>query len=109
MTMLPPEASPLHQLVAPWWQNQTTVRPHGIPALRIHLWAAAVREMRANTAAGRVYDPGADSRFAWASQFLNRAAGYCQTIDPNITARAAYVFDPPRTPCGRDRAAANHN
>ncbi len=106
--MLPPEASPIHQLVAPWWQTKTAT-PYQIPALRDNLWEAALREIRANAATGHIYDPNADSRFAWASQFLNRAAGYCQSIDPDITARAAYVFDPPRTPCGRDRAACNHN
>jgi hypothetical protein len=68
-----------------------------------------LREIRANAASGHIYDPIADSRFAWASQFLNRAAGYCPTIDPDITARAAYIFNPPITPCGRDRAACTHN
>jgi len=105
--MLAPDISPIHQLVAPWWKAKSTVCFHGIHALRTHLWETAVAEMHANAAAGRVYDPAADSRFLWASAMLNRAEGH--PIDPDLAARAAYVFDPPIRSCGRDLAACNHN
>jgi hypothetical protein len=105
--MLAPESSPIHQLVAPWWLTTTRPRLWKIPALRESLWEAALGEIRANAALGRVYDPGSDSRFTWASQFLNRAAGDRLTIDPDTTARCAYCFDPPLTASHADLASRN--
>ena len=100
------QQSPVYQLVRAWWNKRRVLPPVSeLPAMRESLWEAALREVRQCASEGRVYDPASDSRIAWAAEFIARAAGITRHIDPDIAARAAYVFDPPRIPSGKELAA----
>ena len=100
------QQSPVYQLVCAWWQKRRVLPPVSeLPAMRESLWDAVLSEVRQRAHEGRIYDPVSDSRIAWAAEFLACAAGFTRHIDPDIQARAAYVFDPPRIPSGKELAA----
>jgi hypothetical protein len=95
----------VHQLVFQWWKARDWPRLKEVHALRKQLWQTALAEFDARAAAGASYDPTADVRILWAAQYLNRAENRSFRIHPDITARAAFHFDLPLAPCGKDLAA----
>lgn len=103
--MLPPDQSPIHQLVSVWWDNCRPPFRHELAAARIFLWTAALREIEANAAISSGYDPICDNRFLWATQWLDLAEGHRTTICPRITACAAVFLAPPLNLSRRDKAA----
>ncbi len=100
--MLAPESSPVHQLVAIWWREKELPRYKDVPARRRELLEAVVREFELLDG---WYDFTSDVRAIWASHWLNRAENRTARIHPDTTARAAWFFDSPLTPCGKDLAA----
>ena len=90
--MLPPEKSPIHQLVSVWWDQCRPPFRHELLVARIFLYTAAAKEIEARQ--DPTYDPTTDHRFRWAVQWLDHAAGSIPHICPHITACAAVFFDP---------------
>lgn len=108
--MLPPESSPVHQLVHPWWiDRRTAQRSCEIPALREALAAAALDELRAHTRIGKGYCPFSDHRLLWAAAWLSSFEGVHRIpVCPDLTARASWNFDRPSlAPCGKDLAVGS--
>lgn len=91
--MLSPANSPIHRLATLWWRARLPVTTE-IPACRARLFEAATHEITANANAGHNYDPLADRRFLWATQYLALAEGEIKEIDPAILATAAVFLDP---------------
>lgn len=102
--MSSPESSPVHQLVACWWREGELPRHKEVTSRRRELLLAAMAEFEWKQGH---YDITSDARVIWASHWLNRAENRAFRIDPNIRARAAFEFDMPLTPCGKDRAVGS--
>jgi hypothetical protein len=104
MTMLPPEQSPIHQLVTLWRGSRLPTRLE-IPACRARLYAAATHEITAHFNTGKSYDPAADHRFRWASQWIEVAEGGRKTVDPDVEFTLTVILTP--CPSAQKLAAAN--
>lgn len=103
--MLSPESSPVHQLVASWWQAKDWPRFHEIPDLRVKLTETALAELRLKSALNVRWEPFLDARLLWAAEWLQKAERRSYQIDPDIHARASWHFDSPFAPSGKDLAA----
>lgn len=102
--MLHPSVSPIHRLVSAWWKSRPP-SAFEINASRAALFEAATHEITANSNAGRAYDPLADNRFLWATQWLNHAEGSIRQIDPRIQQLAEVFLTPPLQPTQKELAA----
>lgn len=105
--MLAPEKSPVHQLVAPWWVEGFSTRFTARHATerRLALAIATLEEQRLKIAAGIPWNPFADARCLWAADSINRLENPYHRTNADLTARAAWHFESPLAPCGKDRAA----
>lgn len=102
--MLPPDQSPVHQLVSLWITCRKPQRLE-LPACRARLFTAATHEITAHAEAGNSYDPMSDARFRWAVQFLEVAEESRKSIDPDIQFTLEMILTPCPTSC--KLAAAN--
>jgi hypothetical protein len=99
--------SPLQQIaVAIWHRRALPPSIFDAQKLRRAVWKAASDEFEARHQVSRFYDPGRDQRFLWAIQWLDKAEGLIDRIDPDADFFAAHLLEP-ATPvlCGRDCAA----
>lgn len=92
--MLPPETSPLHRLILPWWQAERRPTPFQSQAMREALFTAALQEILAHHALKKSCDPTRDPRFKWAIQHLELIEGERRTIDEDIRLTASVYLDP---------------
>lgn len=93
--------SHVHALVAKWWHSRLPTLEE-IPAARAALWTAATHQITHLANHGHAYDPLADCRFLWATQWLDRAAGLLREITPAIQRQATLCFDTPNLPPRHD-------
>lgn len=91
--MLPPDQSPIHQLVQIWRGSRLPTHAE-IPASRARLFEAATHEIIRHANRGTHYDPMTDQRFLWATQWLQVADCSRNHIDPETTLLCNLLFDP---------------
>ncbi len=93
--MLPPENSPLHRLILPWWQAERRPTLFQAQAMREALFAAALQEiLDHHTTLKKSTDPTRDPRFKWAIQHLELIEGDRHAVDEDIRLTASVYLDP---------------
>lgn len=103
--MLAIDQSPMHCLVAEWWQAERLPSRFQAPDMRKALFAAALAEIEAHIDLKQLYDPICDVRFKWAIQHLERIEGDRRSIDPGIHFAASTFFDSPPPVSTKELAA----
>ena len=105
--MIQSEKSPVYQLVSGWWEclppSPFTAR-HATER-RLALAIAILEEQRFKIAAKIPWNPFADARCLWAAAHISYLEDPRSRPDPNLHARAAWIFNPPLALCGKDHAA----
>ena len=93
--MLPPEESPLIQLVTQWWREEFLPNAFQARGRRKLLFQAALEEMTAAEAAQQKhFDPIKNPVFQWAVQYLEKADRTRKHIDADIIACAHLLIEP---------------
>jgi hypothetical protein len=93
--MLPPDQSPLIQLVTQWWREEFLPNAFQARGRRKLLFQAALDEMTAAEKAEQPhFDPITNPVFQWAVQYLEKADRTRKHIDPAIIACAHLYLEP---------------
>jgi hypothetical protein len=93
---LPPEKSPVYQLVSKW-RKSALPKVSELSACRAAIFTAAVHQMNACSLDGIAYNPLTDNKFLWACQWIDCAdPDMARTaIDPTVEFAAHLLMDEP--------------
>ena len=93
---LPPEKSPIYQLVSRWRKSRLP-KANELSATRALLFTAVVHQINACSLEGIEYNPYLDNRFLWASQWIDCADPFMarHAIDPDVEFAAHLLMEAP--------------